>query len=177
MALVGLYTKFADLALVGEQITLGRLLIVAPALVAAYAVTRPRIVAGERRPVPLRSGLAAGAVSALVGGVTFAIAVAFADRFGVDRIREVFVAVTEELIDFLTFGKGVPGGLVILVGLCVVGGVDRRVRPHGARQPPQARLGRGARGGAARAPAADRPDRASWSSASRRTGSTDAGAG
>ena len=47
VALVGLYTKFADLALVGEQITLGRLLIVAPALVAAYSVTRPRIVAGE----------------------------------------------------------------------------------------------------------------------------------
>ena len=35
IALVGLYTKFADLALVGEQITLGRLLILAPALVAA----------------------------------------------------------------------------------------------------------------------------------------------
>ncbi|MGA9161855.1 MAG: hypothetical protein WB297_13460, partial [Actinomycetota bacterium] len=83
VALVGLYTKFADLALVGEQITLGRLLIVAPALVAAYAVTRPRVVAGERRPVPLRSGLTAGALTGLVGGVTFALAVAFADRFGV----------------------------------------------------------------------------------------------
>jgi hypothetical protein len=51
VALVGLYTRFADLELVGEQITLGRLLLVAPALVAAYAVTRPRVVAGERRPV------------------------------------------------------------------------------------------------------------------------------
>ncbi|MGA9159951.1 MAG: leucine/isoleucine/valine transporter permease subunit [Actinomycetota bacterium] len=86
----------------------------------------------------MRSGLAAGAVSALVGGVTFAIAVAFADRFGVDRIREVFVAVTEELIDFLTFGKGVPNGLVILVGVCVVGGIVgafARTAPETLRKP------------------------------------------
>lgn len=122
ISLVGLYTKFADLALVGEQITLGRVLIVAPALVAAYAVTRPRIVAGERRSVELRSGVAAGAVAGLVGGAVFAVAIAFADWFGVDRIREVFVAVTEPLLDFLTFDRGVPAGLPILVGLCAAGG-------------------------------------------------------
>ena len=43
VALVGLYTKFADLAIVGRQITLGRVLLLAPALVAAYAAMRPRI--------------------------------------------------------------------------------------------------------------------------------------
>jgi branched-chain amino acid transport system permease protein len=116
-ALVGLYTKFADLALVGEQITLGRLLIVAPALVAAFVVTRPRIEAGERREVSLRDGVIAGGT-----GIVFAAATWFADVFGVDRIREVFVSVTQELIDFLTFDKGIPGGLVILVVLCIVGG-------------------------------------------------------
>ena len=98
VALVGLYTKFADLELVGEQITLGRVLIVAPAFVAAFAVTRPRVVAGVRRSVELRSGLAVGAVSALVGGAFFSVAIWFADWFGVDRIREVFVAVTEPSI-------------------------------------------------------------------------------
>ena len=123
VALVGLYTKFADLELVGEQITLGRVLIVAPAFVAAYAVTRPRIVAGERHSVQLRSGLGVGAASGLVGGAVFATATWYADWFGVDRIREVFVAVTQELIDFLTFDRGVPAGLVILIGLCVAGGL------------------------------------------------------
>jgi branched-chain amino acid transport system permease protein len=138
VALVGLYTKFADLALVGEQITLGRILIVAPALVAAYAATRPRIIAGERRSVPLSSGLAGGGLLGLVTGVTFAGAVAFADWFGVDRIREVFVAVTQELIDFLTFDRGVPGGLVILIVLCVAGGVVggfARTAPESLRKP------------------------------------------
>jgi branched-chain amino acid transport system permease protein len=141
VALVGLYTKFADLALVGEQITLGRLLILAPVLVAAYAVTRPRIVAGERRSVPFGPGVVAGVVTGLVGGAVFAAAVAFADRFGVDRIREVFVAVTEELIDFLTFDKGVPAGLPLLIGLCVVGGAVggfARTAPEAVRRPASA---------------------------------------
>ena len=141
IALVGLYTKFADLALVGEQITLGRLLILAPALVAAYAVTRPRIVAGERHSVPFGPGVAVGVVTGLVGGAVFAAAVAFADRFGVDRIREVFVAVTEQLIDFLTFDKGVPAGLPLLIGLCVVGGAVggfARTAPAAVRRPASA---------------------------------------
>ena len=122
ISLVGLYTKFADLALVGEQITLGRVLIVAPALVAAYAATRPRIVGGERRSIELRSGVAVGAVVGLVGGAVFALSLVFANWFGVDRIREVFVAVTEPLLDFLTFDEGVPAGLPILIGLCAFGG-------------------------------------------------------
>ena len=138
ISLVGLYTKFADLALVGEQITLGRVLIVAPALVAAYAATRPRIVAGERRSLEPRSGVAVGAVVGLVGGAVFAVAIAFADWFGVDRIREVFVAVTEPLLDFLTFDKGVPAGLPILVGLCAFGGAIggfARTAPAVVRRP------------------------------------------
>jgi branched-chain amino acid transport system permease protein len=141
VALVGLYTKFADLALVGEQITLGRLLILAPALVAAYAVTRPRIVAGERYSVPFGPGVAVGVMTGLVGGAVFAAAVAFADRFGVDRIRQVFVVVTEQLIDFLTFDKGVPAGLPVLIGLCVVGGAVGgfvRTAPAAVRRPASA---------------------------------------
>jgi branched-chain amino acid transport system permease protein len=141
VALVGLYTKFADLALVGEQITLGRLLILAPTLVAAYAVTRSRIVAGERRSVPFGPGVAVGLLTGLVGGALFAAAVAFADWFGVDRIRQVFVAVTEELIDFLTFDKGVPAGLPLLIGLCVVGGAVggfARTAPEAVRRPASA---------------------------------------
>jgi branched-chain amino acid transport system permease protein len=138
VALVGLYTRFADLALVGEQITLGRLLLVAPALVAAYAVTRPRIVAGERRPVAFGAGVLAGALTGLVTGLAFAAAVWFAEWFGVDRIREVFVQVSEPLIDFLTFEKGVPAGLPILAGLSVAGGAVgglARTAPAVARAP------------------------------------------
>jgi branched-chain amino acid transport system permease protein len=122
ISLVGLYTRFADLELVGEQVTLGRVLLATPAIVAAYVVTRPRIVAGERRSLELAPGVVAGALTGLVAGVAFALAVWFADWFGVDRIREVFVSISEALIDFLTFGSGVPAGLPVLVGVSLVGG-------------------------------------------------------
>jgi branched-chain amino acid transport system permease protein len=136
--LVGLYTKFATLALVGEQVTLGRLLIVAPGVVAAFVVTRPRIEGGERREVSLRDGVIAGTLTGLGTGIVFAAATWFADVFGVDRIREVFVSVTQELIDFLTFDKGIPGGLVILVVVCIAGGAIggfARTAPRDIRKP------------------------------------------
>jgi branched-chain amino acid transport system permease protein len=82
--------------------------------------------------------MSVGAITGLLGGAVFAVAIAFADWFGVDRIREVFVAVTEPLIDFLTFEKGVPAGLPILVGLCVAGGVIggfARTAPAVVRKP------------------------------------------
>jgi branched-chain amino acid transport system permease protein len=138
VALVGLYTEFADLELVGEQVTLGRLLLVAPALVAAYAVTRPRVVAGERRSLAFGTGVAAGALTGLVTGTVFAAAVWLAEWFGVDRIREVFIQVSETLVAFLTFDRGVPGGLPILIGLSVVGGTVgglARTAPARARAP------------------------------------------
>ena len=138
VGLVGLYTRFADLELVGEQVTLGRLLLVAPALVAAYAATRPRVVAGERRDVAFRGGVAAGALTGLVTGAVFAAAIWFAEWFGIDRIREVFIQVSDPLIDFLTFERGVPAGLPVLVGLSAVGGIVgavARTAPASARQP------------------------------------------
>ena len=137
-ALVGLYTEFAELELVGEQVTLGRLLLVAPALVAAYAATRPRVVAGERRPVAFGAGVAGGALTGLVTGTAFAAAVWFAEWFGVDRIREVFIQVSETLVAFLTFDQGVPAGLPFLIGLSVVGGAVgglTRTAPAAARGP------------------------------------------
>ena len=138
VALVGLYTEFAELELVGEQITLGRLLLVAPAVVAAYAATRPRVVAGERRPVAFGAGVAGGALTGLVTGAAFAAAVWLAEWFGVDRIREVFIQVSETLIAFLTFDQGVPVGLPFLIGLSVAGGAVgglARTAPAAARAP------------------------------------------
>lgn len=123
ISLVGLYTRFADLELVGAQVTLARVLILAPAAVAAYAVARPRTVGGVRAAPSLGAGLSAGGMTGLTTGAAFAALIAFAEWFGVDRIREVFVNVTEPLIDFLTFGQGVPAGLPILVVASVLGGL------------------------------------------------------
>ncbi|HEY7660373.1 MAG TPA: hypothetical protein VIC58_07210, partial [Actinomycetota bacterium] len=123
ISLVGLYTRFADLELVGEQVTFSRLLVLAPALVAAFVVVRPRVVAGERVTSKLGAGVVGGLLTGLVTGAGFAAAVWFADWFGVERIREVFINVTEPLVLFLTFDKGVPEGLPMLVGVCAIGGI------------------------------------------------------
>jgi branched-chain amino acid transport system permease protein len=138
LALVGLYTRFAELEFVGEQVTLGRLLLLAPALVAGYAMTRPRVVAGESRSLPLDQGLIVGVLTGLVTGIAFGAAVWFAEWFGVDRIRQVFVQVSEPLIDFLTLDKGVPAGLLYLVVLSVAGGAIggfARTAPGEVRRP------------------------------------------
>jgi branched-chain amino acid transport system permease protein len=138
VALVGLYTKFADLKLAGEQVTLGRVLLVGPALVAAFAVTRPRVVAGERREVSFGGGIRVGAATGLVAGLVFAAVVWLADSFGVDRIREIFISVSPQLVDFVTLGNGVPGGLPLLVGLGLLGGIAggfARTAPAKTRTP------------------------------------------
>jgi branched-chain amino acid transport system permease protein len=122
LALVGLTERFADLELIGEQITLGRLLIVLPPLITGFVVSRPRVVAGERRVASLGQASAAGAFAGGVAGAVFGAAVAFAEWFGVDRIREVFITVSPTLIEFLTFEQGVAVGFVILTVLGLVAG-------------------------------------------------------
>src|SRR5688572_32441997 len=92
LALVGLTERFADLELVGEQVTLGRLLLVLPPFVAAYVVTRPRVVAGERQAPTPGKGAVAGAATGLVAIGAFAATIVFAEWFDVNRIRQVFVA-------------------------------------------------------------------------------------
>jgi branched-chain amino acid transport system permease protein len=138
LSLVGLYTRFAELELVGEQVTLGRVLLVAPGLLAGYAATRPRTVGGERRTVGFGPGVVAGAITGLITGVAFAAAAWFAEWFGVARIRQVFVSITEDLIDFLSFGLGIPGGLLVLVALSLVAGAIggfARTAPASVRAP------------------------------------------
>ena len=122
LALVGLTERFADLELIGEQITLGRLLIVLPPLITGFVVSRPRVVSGERRVASLGQASAAGAFAGGVAGAVFGAAVAFAEWFGVDRIREVFITVSPTLIEFLTFEQGVAVGFVILTVLGLVAG-------------------------------------------------------
>jgi branched-chain amino acid transport system permease protein len=122
LALVGLLDRFSDLNLVGEQVTLGRVLLVLPPFVVGYVVMRPRVVAGERRVPTSREGAIAGAAAGLVAAGVFGTAVAFADWFDVNRIRQVFIAASPGLIEFVTFERGLVSGLLVLIGLGVVAG-------------------------------------------------------
>src|SRR6266540_1671040 len=138
LALVGLIGRFVDLNLVGEQVTFARLVLISAPLVAGYAVTRPRIRAGERRALAPRDAIVAGAVSGATAGLVFGIAVVAADAFGIDRIRSVFLNVSEPLIDFVTFGQPPVVGAVILTAVSAVAGglaAGLRVTPIAVRRP------------------------------------------
>jgi branched-chain amino acid transport system permease protein len=97
-------------------------LLVLPPLVVGYVVTRPRVVAGEQRAAGPGPGAVAGALSGLVASGVFGAAVAFADWFDVNRIRQVFIAASPTLIEFVTFERGVGAGVVILLALGLVAG-------------------------------------------------------
>jgi branched-chain amino acid transport system permease protein len=121
IAFAGLFERFEDLEIVGP-ITFSRILLVIPPLLAGYLVTRPRVVAGERREVRPAGAMIAGAAVGAISMAVLSIVVWWLDWFGVDRVREIFVTVTQGLIDFLTFDQGVGTGSVLLVALGLVAG-------------------------------------------------------
>lgn len=123
LSLVGLIDRFADLNLVGEQVTLGRLLLVVPPFGAAFAVVRPRVVAGERRVAGPRAGAVVGAAAGALSSAALAVAIVFADWFDVARIRQVFVAASPALIEFVTFERGLAVGITILLALGLIAGI------------------------------------------------------
>jgi branched-chain amino acid transport system permease protein len=141
LALVGLIGRFIDLNLVGEQITFARLVIVLLPFVVGFAVTRPKLQAGEIRTLSPRASALAGAISGGVAGAVFGGVVVAADALGIARIRAIFLNVTEELVDFLTFGQSpVVGALILTLVFALAGlvGAAYRVAPDRIRRPVRA---------------------------------------
>jgi branched-chain amino acid transport system permease protein len=129
LGLVGLIGRFVGLNLVGEAITFARLVLVAAPFVAGFVVTRPWIEAGERRELTLRVSILAGAIAGAVAGLVFGLVVVAVDAFGVERIRAVFLNVSESLIEFVTFGQPpVVGGLILVAISALAGGLAAVIR-------------------------------------------------
>ena len=115
LALIGMIQKFDSRNLIGDFLTLGNLLMALPPLLTGYLATRPRLVGGQREAAGPRPALTVGLVSgAVVGGVT-AAGVALVELLPEGAVRRIFIQVSPELLSILTFGRGVPLGLVLLV--------------------------------------------------------------
>jgi branched-chain amino acid transport system permease protein len=138
LALVGLIGGFTDVYLIGDQIVFAGLMLVLPAFVAGLVAAAPRIEGGERHEMRLSEAAAAGAVAGAAAGVAFGLAVVLADWIGVERIRAVFLNVTPQLMEFVTFGQATVPGAVLIVAIStlagIVGGV-LRVTPTPIRRP------------------------------------------
>ena len=112
LALIGMIEKFDTRNLIGSFLTLGNLLMALPPLLAGHLATRPRLVGGRREMAAPRAALAAGVISgALAGGVP-AAGVALVEALPEGAVRRIFIQVSPELLSILTFGRGVPLGLV-----------------------------------------------------------------
>jgi branched-chain amino acid transport system permease protein len=138
LALIGMIQKFDSRNLIGSFLTLGNLLMALPPLLTGYLATRSRLVGGQREAAGPRPALTAGLVSgAVVGGLT-AAGVALVEILPEGAVRRIFIQVSPELLSILTFGRGVPLGLVLLVVYgAVLGllGAGFRLLPDRYRRP------------------------------------------
>jgi branched-chain amino acid transport system permease protein len=138
LALAGMIQKFDGRNLIGSFLTLGNLLMALPPLLTGYLATRPRLVAGRREAAGPRATLAAGLIGgAIVGGIT-AAGVALVEALPEGAVRRIFIQVSPELLSTLTFGRGVPAGLaLLLVYGAVLGllGAGFRLLPERLRRP------------------------------------------
>jgi branched-chain amino acid transport system permease protein len=115
VALTGMVEKFDTRNLIGNFLTLGNLLVALPALLTGYLAIRQRVVAGQREAVAPRAAITAGLLSgAIVGGVT-AAGVALVELLPDGAVRRIFIQVSPALVSILTFGRGVPLGLLLLL--------------------------------------------------------------
>ena len=138
IALTGMIEKFDTRNLIGGFLTLGNLLMALPPLLTGYLAVRPRLVGGRREVAAPRASLTAGLLAgAIVGGVT-AAGVALVELLPEGAVRRIFIQVSPALLDILTFGRGVPAGLVLLVAYgAVLGllGAGFRLLPTRIAQP------------------------------------------
>jgi branched-chain amino acid transport system permease protein len=123
LALVGMIAKFDTRNLIGSFLTLGNLLMALPPLLTGYLAARPRVVAGRRERAAPAATMTVGLITgAVVGGVA-AAGVALVEALPEGAVRRIFIQVSPELLSILTFGRGVPLGLVLLVAFGAVLGL------------------------------------------------------
>ena len=122
LALVGMVSAFAAVNLIGDVVTLARLLLLAPPFVAAYMIARPRVHAGEIVSVAPAWAVTAGVGCGLIAGALTAAGIAVVQILPEDAVRNIFVSVTAQLIQILTFDRDVASGVAILVPLAIASG-------------------------------------------------------
>jgi branched-chain amino acid transport system permease protein len=123
LAMVGLLMKFTELELVGTSLTFSRVLLLLPAALAAIVVARPHIEKGSLAEAGIGDGAAGGLVAGAVAGGVGGAFVLVVDAVGVDRVRQIFIQVTQALLDFMSFEVTplVAGAFVLLVASALVG--------------------------------------------------------
>jgi branched-chain amino acid transport system permease protein len=112
MALIGMFEAFAKRNIVDGVVTLGALLFAVALMLTSFSAVRR----AGRGPVVLGYGALAGLTATLPLAAMLLLNRLF-------ELKAMFVNVTAEMLNLLTFGQGVPNGLVALLGLGLVLGL------------------------------------------------------
>lgn len=115
LSLVGILTALNNRMIISGVISLGQLILLSVYLLFGYTAAQ-RAAAG-RDKAPTAWCLTSGAVA---GFLTSAFLVALVIIGPAINLRSVFINASPELYSLLTFGQGIPAGLVILLVLGVV---------------------------------------------------------
>lgn len=116
---IGLIVDFQGVDVV-DGLGLGTLILVALPLLGGFgAASAPPVLEGYSEPRPGGRNLAAGAAAGVAGGALLA---AFGWVVGAVDVREIFINVTPEMIEALTFGGGAGSGLAIAAVAWAVAG-------------------------------------------------------
>lgn len=111
---VGLFEAFEDRLLVYPFLSLGHVLLLWFLPLAGYQATNEPVLEGMEAPSKGLHNVMAGLVAGLAGGIVMGMFTVVVDALDV---RDVFVRLSVRLVDLLTHGWGVPGGLVLIVAV------------------------------------------------------------
>lgn len=114
-ALIGMIQAFSERPIVTGVVTMGQLLIFAPAFLAGYVVSQRK-----RDEIGVGPAMMLGAVTGAVTAIPPILLTIFISNFDV---RTMFVNASPQLIELLTFGQGLAVGSAILFGASLVLGV------------------------------------------------------
>src|SRR5438552_4666512 len=123
LALVGMVQKFDSINIVEDKLSLGRLLMLLPPLLAGFFTARPRIRAGEVDRPPRREAILAGVLIGALAGGMIALGIAIVHVFPDGAVRNIFSSVTPLLMMVLSFQRSAGVGTGIFFVPSVAGAV------------------------------------------------------
>ena len=117
LSLVGILTALANRAVITGVISLGQVILLGVYIMFGYMAAQ-RAAAGQDK-APVAWCLVSGALAGLITSVFLVALVVIAPLI---NLRSIFINASPELWDLLTFGLGVPAGLVVLLAVGLVVG-------------------------------------------------------
>ena len=138
VAAVGMIGSFVALNLIGEQVTMSRVLMALPAFLAGYLVARPRVQGGSVQRAATGVAVLAGTGAGLLTGGVTAAGLALAKVPSPDTVRGIFERVTPALFHTISFGQSVPmAALLLMLAGGALGGVGAllQILPETYRRP------------------------------------------